>query len=117
MRLLFVAARWDPKNPDSGSGVNYNAYMALKDRVEDIRITGPFQSDLNLIERGVRKVFSRPNKRRLIKFYPSYVRHSNKEVQQAMEEYQPDVIFSKSSVPLVNVKLNAPLVYMCDSTV
>ncbi len=34
-----------------------------------------------------------------------------------MDDYQPDVIFSKSSVPLVNVKLSAPLIYMCDSTV
>jgi len=117
MKLLFVAARWDPKNPDSGSGVNYNSYMELKDRVDDIRIAGPFQSDLTLLERGIRKVFDRPNKRRLIKFYPSYMRHCNQVVQKLMDEYKPDVIFSKSSVPLVNVKLNAPLLYMCDSTV
>ena len=117
MDLLFIAARWDPKNPDSGSGVNFNSYMELKDRVDDIRIVGPFQSDMTLVERGIRKVFERPNQRRLIKFYPSYVRHSNQMVQKVMNDYQPDVIFSKSSVPLVNVKLNAPLLYMCDSTV
>ncbi len=33
MKLLFVAARWDPQNPDSGSGVNYNAFMELKEKV------------------------------------------------------------------------------------
>jgi len=117
MKILFVAARWDPKNPDSGSGVNYNSYMALKDRGDEIKIAGPFQRELTLVERGIRKIFSRPNQRRLIKFYPSYVRYCNQEVQRVMADYQPDVIFSKSSIPLVNVKLSAPLVYMCDSTV
>jgi glycosyltransferase involved in cell wall biosynthesis len=117
MKLLFIAARWDPKNPDSGSGVNYNVYVELKDRVEEVEIAGPFQSDLTLFERGIRKIAGIFQKKRLIKFYPSYVRRSNAAVQKVMDEYQPDVIFSKSSVPLVNVKLSAPLVYMCDSTV
>lgn len=117
MKLLFIAARWDPKNPDSGSGVNYNVYVELKNRVEEVEIAGPFQSDLTLFERGVRKIAGIFQKKRLIKFYPSYVRRSNAAVQKVMDEYQPDVIFSKSSVPLVNVKLSAPLVYMCDSTV
>ena len=117
MKLLFVAARWNPQNPDSGSGVNYNAYMELKDRMDDIRIVGPFQSNLTFPERVVRKIFERPGKHRLIKFYPSYLRRSNRTVQDVMDAYQPDVIFSKSSIPLVNVELNAPLVYMCDSTV
>lgn len=117
MKLLYVTARWDPQNPDSGSGVNYNAYMELKNRVDDIRIVGPFTSELTLVERGVRKIFERPGQRRLIKFYPSYLRKSNQSVRKAMEEFEPDVIFSKSSIPLVNVNLTAPLVYICDSTV
>ena len=117
MKLMYVAARWNPKNPDSGSGVNYNAYIELKNRVDELQIVGPFASELTLIERGIRKVFQRPDKPRLIKFYPSYLRRSNQSVQKAIDEFKPDVIFSKSSVPLVNVKLNAPLVYMCDSTV
>lgn len=117
MKLLFIAARWDPQNPDSGSGVNYNAYMELKDRVDEIQIVGPFGSNLTLVERGIRKIFERPGHRRLIKFYPSYIRRSNQTVQNAMDAFKPDVVFSKSSVPLVNVQLTAPLVYICDSTV
>ena len=117
MRLLFVAARWDPKNPDSGSGVNFNAYMELKDRVEEIEIVGPFQSNLTFPERIVRKLSSKLSKKRLIKFYPSYVKESNAVVQKAIDSYKPDIIFSKSSIPLVNVHLSAPLIYMCDSSV
>jgi glycosyltransferase involved in cell wall biosynthesis len=117
MKLLFVAARWDPRNPDSGSGVNYNAYVELKKRIKNIQIAGPFQSDLTIFERSIRKLAGLFQKKRFIKFYPSYLRHSNAIVQKNMDEFQPDVIFSKSSIPLVNVKLSAPLVYICDSTV
>ena len=117
MKILFVAARWDPRNPDSGSGVNYNVYTTLKNHNEDIRIVGPFQDQLTLFERGVRKLAGMVQKKRFIKFYPSYLKHSNEEVQRVMDDYQPDVIVSKSSIPLVNVRLNAPLVYICDSTV
>ncbi len=117
MKLLFVAARWDPKNPDSGSGLDFNAYMALKDRIEEIEIVGPFKSSLTFPERVIRKVTGKLLKKRLIKFYPSYLKESNAIVQKAMDTYQPDIIFSKSSVPLVNVTLSAPLIYMCDSSV
>lgn len=117
MKLLFVTARWDPRDPDSGSGVNYNAYNELQDRIEEIKIAGPFQSDLTFFEKGIRKITGVFQKKRFIKFYPSYVRNSNAAVQKIMDEYQPDAIFAKASIPLVNVKLSAPLIYICDSTV
>ncbi|MBG0784867.1 MAG: glycosyltransferase family 4 protein [Anaerolineaceae bacterium] len=117
MKLLFVAARWDPKNPDSGSGLDFNAYMALKDRVDEMKIVGPFKSNPTFPERVVRKLSEKILKKRLIKFYPSYLKESNAIVQNAMDTYKPDVIFSKSSVPLTNVNFSAPLVYMCDSSV
>ncbi|MFN2304016.1 MAG: glycosyltransferase family 4 protein [Anaerolineales bacterium] len=117
MRLLFIAARWNPQDPDSGSGVDYNVYMTLKNKVDKIEIAGPFSSNLNLIESGIRKVAGLISKKRLIKFYPSYLKQSNQVVQQKIQSFQPHVIFSKSSVPLVNVQLSTPLVYMCDSSV
>ena len=117
MKLLFVAARWDPRDADSGSGLDFNAYMELKDRVDEIETVGPFKSNLSLMERIVRKLSSILSKKRLIKFYPSYVKESNAVVQKAVDSTKPDIIFSKSSIPLVNVSLSAPLIYMCDSTV
>ncbi len=117
MKLLFVTARWDPRDPDSGSGVNYNAYVELQHRIGEIKIAGPFESKLTFAERVVRKVGSWFTSRRLIKFYPSYVRRSNQVVQEMIDSYQPDVIFSKASIPLVNVKLSSAFIYICDSTV
>lgn len=117
MKILFVAARWDPGDPDSGSGLDYNAYITLKKYWPDIEIVGPFKSDRNLIERGADKLSRLITKRRFLKFYPSYVNRSNRVVEETIETYQPDLIFSKSSIPLIHVKLPAPLLYMTDSSI
>lgn len=117
MKILYVTARWDPRNPDSGSGVNYQAYTFLKNYVEELKITGPFNYPPTIFERGLRKFGELFTQKRLTKFYPSYIRHSNHIVQKMISEFRPDIIFSKSSIPLVNVKLSVPLIYMCDSTV
>ena len=117
MKILFVAARWDPENPDSGSGVDYNAYVTLKDYWPEIKIVGPFKSDQTIFERGVDKLSRLVFGRRFLKFYPSYIRRSNRVVQESIESYQPDLIFSKSSIPLMNINLPVPFVYMTDSSI
>ncbi len=117
MKLLFVTARWDPKDPDSGAGVNYNAYTALKGWADQIQIAGPFNIKLTIFERCVDKAARIFTKKRFIKFYPSYVNQSNLKVQEIMEKTKPDILFSKASIPLVKIQLSAPLIYMCDSTV
>jgi len=117
MKILYVTARWDPNDPDSGSGVNYQAYSALHAKVQDINICGPFDTPPTLIERGITRIVAYFTKKRFIKFYPSYIRQSNHAVEEMMAAYQPDVIVSKSSIPLVNVRLSVPLVYICDSSV
>jgi glycosyltransferase involved in cell wall biosynthesis len=117
MRILYVTARWDPQDPDSGAGVNFNTFSALKLWTKDIDIAGPFEVDPTLVEKGITRVARFLTKKRLVKFYPSYVNQSNREVERKINEYQPDVIVSKASIPLVNVKLQIPLIYLCDSSV
>ena len=117
MKILFVAARWDPRDPDSGAGVNFNAYTALKNLGHDVIIGGPFSSDLSLVERIIKKTTESFTSRKFIKFYPSYIKRSNPVIQELIKDYQPQVVFSKSSIPLVNVDLPVPFVYLCDSSV
>lgn len=117
MKILYVTARWDPHDPDSGAGVNFNLNSALQTWAKDIEIVGPFEDDLTLVEKGITRVAKLFSNKRLIKFYPSYIDLSNQKVKKKLTEYQPDVVVSKASIPLVNVELNMPLVYICDSSV
>jgi len=117
MKILFVAARWDPEDPDSGSGLDYNAYITLKKYCPDINIVGPFRSDRNLFERGVDKLSRMITGRRFLKFYPSYINRSNRIVHEAINTTKPDLIFSKSSIPLIHIDLPVPLLYLTDSSI
>lgn len=117
MKILYVTARWDPQDPDSGAGVNYNILSALNNWADEIKIAGPFEENLTFLERLIRKLAELFLKTRLIKFFPSYIRYSSNQVEDLQKEFQPDVLVSKASAPLVKVKLSAPLVYICDSSV
>ena len=117
MKILFVTARWDPQDPDSGAGVNFNVFSVLKAWADEIRIAGPFVEKLTFPEKLLRRFAGVFSIKRLIKFYPSYLRQTALQIEQLQRDFQPDVVISKASVPLVKVDLKAPLIYLCDSTV
>ena len=118
MRILYVAGRWDPTVQNEYSGSDFGAYhMLIKQPNTDVKLVEPLDDTPNLVERFIFKIYHLIYKKRLIKYFPSSLRKTGKIVQQAIEEHQPDVIFSKYSAPLVHVKIDRPFVYMCDSTV
>lgn len=118
MKILYVAGRWDPTIQNEYSGSDYGAYHMLKNKPNvQISIVGPLDDQPNFVERLIFKIVDIIFHKRFIKYYPSSLRRIGKEVNDAIDKYQPDVIFSKYSAPLVHVNINRPLVYMCDSTV
>jgi glycosyltransferase involved in cell wall biosynthesis len=117
MKILYIANLWDPRIQDEYSGNDYGAYHAMKnqDNVQ-LELVGPFNFSPGLMERIFNKIFSF-FKKRPVKHSNAFLRKSSRLVQEAIDEFQPDVIFSKYCAPLVYVNTNIPLVYMCDSTV
>lgn len=86
------------------------------DQIETVLI-GPFDDKPNLIERLIRKFHTAISSKRLIKYFPSTIYDSGKQINQAIKSEKPDVIFSKYSAQMYHVDLNAtPYIYMCDST-
>jgi glycosyltransferase involved in cell wall biosynthesis len=118
MKILYVACRWDPTIQDEYSGSDYGAYHMIKkgDCVE-VYLVGPFEEEPSFFERIFSKFYRIVFKKRLIKYFPSTIRESGKHVNQAIQKYDPDVIFSKYSAPMVHAKITKPFVYMCDSTI
>ena len=118
MKVLYVAGRWDPRVQDEYSGNDYGAYNAIaKQPGVDISLVGPLDFTPNSIERGLTKVYKKISGKRLIKYSLSYPRKSSSAIKEALQQIQPDVVFSKYSAPLAQVELNAPFVYMCDSII
>lgn len=118
MKLLYVACRWDPTIQNEYSGSDYGAYhMLKKDPSIDVSLIGPFEDKPNLMEKIINKLYNLFFQKRLIKYFPSTILQSGKEVNKAIKSLQPDVIFSKYSAPMVKTKISKPYVYMCDSTI
>jgi len=118
MRILYVACRWDPTIQDEYSGSDYGAYHMIKEREGvEVNLVGPFEDKPNLLESISSKLYRVIFKKRLIKYFPSTVRESGKWVNHAILKYNPDVIFSKYSAPMVHAEITKPFVYMCDSTI
>ncbi len=115
--MLYIANRWDPRIQDEYSGNDYGAYHAIKNQPNvEVELVGPFNFPPEILDRIYYK-FPRLFKKRPIKHSISYLKKSAKIVEDAVKRFQPDVIFSKYSAPLVYVDLKIPFVYMCDSTI
>lgn len=118
MKILYIAGRWDPQTQTEYSGNDFGAYRSLlNDPGIELVLSGPFDFPPGWLERGLEKVYRRLTGKRLLKFPLSYPSKCAREIQKSLDAVKPDLIFSRYSAPLAKVKLNAPLVYMCDSIV
>jgi glycosyltransferase involved in cell wall biosynthesis len=91
--------------------------MLKKQHDFEIALVGPLVDQPIFVERLASSVYNKVTKKRLVKYYPSSLKSIGKEINQAIHHYQPDVIFSKYSSPVVHATIDRPFVYMCDSTI
>lgn len=80
-----------------------------------MRIVGPFKDTPSTAESIYRK-FHRLFSRKLhAKFSNAYLKRCAREVENAIEKFQPDVIFSHNLIPLVYLDTDVPIVYKTDA--
>lgn len=115
MKVLYASCRYDPTDRDAGSGVDFNIYEALKQHGMELRIMGPFPdrpSQFETIYRRAHRLFSR---KLTAKFSVDYLRSAARAVEQAIEEFQPDAIFTHNLIPLAYLRTSVPVVYKTDA--
>jgi len=114
MKVLFISYH-DPYNLDQASGSDYNYLQAVKNNGLDVEVIGPFISSPIWFERIFSRLYQRNGKR--------YLKHSittawlaSKAVNEAVEQWNPDVLFTHYPSPLIFYHAGAPCVYRTDST-
>jgi len=118
MKIVYIAGRWDPRMQNEYSGNDFGAYQSLLNEPDiALILAGPFNYSPGLIERSLAGPYRQITGKRLFKYPLTYPLQCARELQKLLEETKPDLIFSRYSAPLAELKLNAPLVYMCDSIV
>lgn len=117
MKVLYIADRWDPKDHNQASGIDYEIYHALKREGAKVEIVGPFDYDFSILERAFMALHDRIFETKLFKYPFSYFFKSASRVNHAIENSEHDLVVTLYSAPLVFAKLRKPLLYFCDSTV
>ena len=109
MKVLFISYH-DPYNLDQASGSDYNYLQAVKNNGLDVEVIGPFISSPIWFERIFSRLYQRNGKR--------YLKHSittawlaSKAVNEAVEQWNPDVLFTHYPSPLIFYHAGAPCVY------
>jgi len=117
MKVLYATGRYSPLKHDEGSGTDYRLYHALLEQGVDLEFIGPFEDTPSLPERVYRKFHALFSRRRPAKYSQAMLKRGSNALAEAVNEFQPDVIFSKNLAPLVHYRSALPVVYMLDSTV
>jgi glycosyltransferase involved in cell wall biosynthesis len=120
MKILYATYRYDPANPDLGSGSDYEHYNALLRAGYKIKIVGPVTSSSTLIERAEQwawRLYKKLSGKNGVKYPLSTAWRASKMLDQAALDYKPDVIFSIfPSFFVFNKRSNIPCVWYFDTT-
>jgi glycosyltransferase involved in cell wall biosynthesis len=114
MKVLFIAYH-DPYILDLASGSDYHYLQAVQNNSFDVKVIGPFISSPVWFERFFSRLYQRTGKR--------YLKHSittawlaSKAVNEAVGQWNPDVLFTHYPSPLIFYHSGTPCVYRIDST-
>ena len=115
LKVLYVANRIDPRDPDDGSGADHQFYTALRSQGVDVDLLGPFHFRDSLGAKAIKRV-SRLIDRRPPKYYPDVVRKIGAAVRTRVEMTRPDLVFSLFFPTLIHVPIATPTAVRCDTT-
>jgi len=116
MKVLYVAGKFDPRDHDSGSGVDYMIYQSLKQKGVDLTLAGPFNKPWTLIEELYFLVHAIVSSKGPVKYTRTYLKDASRQVEKAIRDVDPDVIFTKHAAALSYCPIEKPLVYLIDAT-
>lgn len=116
MNVLYVAARWDPRDHNQASGTDYEIYQSFLREGAQVNVVGPFNYPFSFLERITRNNYRRLFNKVLFKYPFGYFSKSASHVNKAILKYDPDLIVSMYSAPFLFANLTKPFLYFCDAT-
>lgn len=117
MKILYTTGRYSPLKHDDGSGTDFRLYHAIKDQGVELEYVGPFKNVPSFPERVYRKIHGVFSTLRPAKYTEKMLREGSKKLDEAVQRFKPDAIFSKNLTCMIRYRTDIPFVYMVDSTV
>jgi glycosyltransferase involved in cell wall biosynthesis len=116
MKVLFITCLQSPYDHNAGSGKDYDLFQGLLRNDVEVRVVGPFPFSQNLLEKVFRKAQALLFSKRPIKYPVSFLNNAAKQAMIAIEQFQPDVVFSKHVMIVSRLKTQVPIVVLSDTT-
>jgi len=106
----------DPLDHNQASGTGYGIHQSFLREGARVKVVGPFNYPFSFPERILRKINQRLFNKTLFKYPARYFSKSASQVNDAIRTFDPDLIVSMYSAPLVYAHLTKPFLYFCDAT-
>ena len=119
MKVLYAAYKYDPRNPDLGSSVDYECYMAIQRAGFEIEVVGPVTESLSIAERveyWLWRQYTKITGKKNLKFPLTLAWRSSQILNKAVRIIQPDVVFSIFQPFFMYYRGNVPYVWHFDTT-
>jgi glycosyltransferase involved in cell wall biosynthesis len=116
MKILYAALRYDPRNPDLASGVEYHCYSAFIRAGAEVKVAGPFDPPGTLAERVLRRAYMWTTGKRYLKWNLQLTWNSATTLNRAARQWKPDIVFGFFPPPLAFYDYVAPCVFCTDAT-
>lgn len=117
IKVLYAALYHDPRNPDAGSGTDYNIYQSFLRAGYQVEILGPFSpSPQNIFEQGIKRIYKHFSKKSYLKWDLTYSFQTAFALNNAIKQTRPDVVFTIFPPLLIMYNSNVPCVFRTDTS-
>ena len=116
MKVAYVTS-YNPTERFRFSGLGYHIFKALEDQGLYLERIGPLHEKFRFLvaakERLIKQIF---NKKLLRERELIIVRNYATQVQKALANIKPDIVFSPGTIPISFVDCKAPIAFWTDAT-
>jgi glycosyltransferase involved in cell wall biosynthesis len=119
MKILYATYRYDPRDPDKGSSLDFEIYNALLNQGYDMQVVGPVDQTLNLLERlefRFWRIYKKWTHKSGMKYPLTLSWKASHMLKKSVKENSPELVISIFHSFLTHPLKNCPAVWYFDTT-
>lgn len=119
MKILYATYRYDPRDPDKGSSLDFEIYNALLNQGHDMQVVGPVDQTLNLIERlefRFWRIYKKWTHKSGMKYPLMLSWKASHMLKKSVKENSPELVISIFHSFLTHPLKDCPAVWYFDTT-
>ena len=104
----------DPLDPDASSGVDYNFHKEISERVDEVKIAGPYRIQGSLPERAMKRFYVKTTGKRYLKWNLRAIWNASHGVNKLEKSWKPDIVITIFPSTIAYYRGKTPVVFVTD---